>query len=121
MCIEAEADGIPHIRFLCVGTCIVLHQLLYSVKLRPRGDVVATVVQLADFIMLDVVPFVVVPVTDGQRVSTWEKRVTWSRWYRQVSFYTYRCPNLGNFLILRDPNIFLEPLNPQLDTNVATV
>lgn len=115
--------GSPHISFLCVGvgTCIVLHQLLYSVKLRPRGDVVATVVELADFIMLYVVPFVVVPVTDGQRVSTLEKRVTWSCWYRQVSFYTYRCPNLGNFLILRDPNIFLEPLNPQLDTNVVTV
>lgn len=63
----------------CAGTCIVLHQLLYSVKLRPGGDVVASVVELADFIMLDVVPFVVVPVTDGQRVSTWEKRVTWTK------------------------------------------
>lgn len=117
MCIEAEADGKPahHFSVCRAGTCIVLHQLLYSVKLRPRGDVVATVVQLADFIMLDVVPFVVVPVTDGQRVSTWEKRGMWSCWCRQVSVYT--C----NLLIFRDPNIFLEPLNPQLDTDAVTV
>lgn len=123
MCIEAEAEGKLAYSFsVCrAGTCIVFYQLLDSVKLRPCGDVVATVVQLADFIMLDMVPFVVVPVTDGQRVSTWEKRVTWSCWCRQVSFYTYRCPNLGNLLILRDPNIFLEPLNPQLDTNAVTV
>lgn len=90
----------------------MLYQLLYSVKLRPRGDVVATVVELADLIMLDVVPFVVVPVTDGQRIGPWEKRVTWSRWCRQVSLYTYRRPNLGNLLISWDSNIFLEPLNP---------
>lgn len=50
-------------------TCVVLHQLLHRVKLGPGGDVVAAVVQLADLVMLDVVSLVVVPVTDGQRVS----------------------------------------------------
>lgn len=70
----------------CIGadTCIVLYQLQYSVKLGPRGDVVATVVEFANLIMLDVVPFVVIPVTDRQRVSTWVKRVKWSCWCRQV-------------------------------------
>lgn len=52
----------------------MLHQILHGIKLRPRGDVVATVVKFADLVMLDVVSFVVVPITDGQRVSAWEKR-----------------------------------------------
>lgn len=52
----------------------MLHQLLHGVKLRACGDVVATVVEFADLIMLDVVSFVLVPITDGQGVSAWEER-----------------------------------------------
>lgn len=52
----------------------MLHQLLHGVKLGPRGDVVATVVKFADLVMLDVVSLVVVPITDGQGVSAWERR-----------------------------------------------
>lgn len=51
-------------------TCVVLHQLLHGVELRPGGDVVAPVVKFADLIVLDVVPLVVVPVADGQREGT---------------------------------------------------
>ena len=47
----------------------MLYQLVHSVKLRPCGDVVATVVKFANLIMFDVVSFVVVPVTYRQRVS----------------------------------------------------
>lgn len=57
---------------LCVCfTCVVLYKLLHCVKLRPGGDVITAVVQFTDLIMLHMFPLVVVPVTDGQRVSTW--------------------------------------------------
>lgn len=76
---------------LCIGadTCIVLYQLLYSVKLGPRGDVVATVVEFANLVMLDVVPFVVIPVTDRQRVSTCEESEAVPLVPPGVRFYMY--------------------------------
>lgn len=65
--IESPRTGVC---FTGADTCIVLYQVLHSVKLRPRGDVVAAVVKFADLIMFDVVSFVVVPVAYRQRVST---------------------------------------------------
>lgn len=47
----------------------MLHQLLQGFKLGPSGDVVASAVQLANLVMLDVVALDVVPVLDGQRVG----------------------------------------------------
>lgn len=58
--------------FTC-ATCVMLHQLLHGVKLGSCGDVIATVVQFADLIVLNVVSLVVVPVTNRQRVSTCEE------------------------------------------------
>lgn len=51
------------------------HQVLHGFELGPRGDVVATHVQLSDLVMLYVVASVLVPVTDGQGVGTWVERV----------------------------------------------
>lgn len=53
----------------------MLHQLLQRLKLGPGGDVVASAVQLANLVMLDVVALDVVPVLDGQRVGPWNERV----------------------------------------------
>lgn len=58
--------------FTC-ATCVMFHQLLHAVKLGPCGDVIATVVQFADLIVLNVVSLVVIPVTNRQRVSTCEQ------------------------------------------------
>ena len=70
--------------WLC--TWVVEHQLLQGLKLSPGGDVVASAVQLADLVMLDVISFHVVPVPDGQGEGTWttEDSVT----YRTSTFIT---------------------------------
>ena len=47
----------------------MLHQLLHGVKLGPRGDVVATGVQLADLVMLHMIASGLVPIPDGQGVG----------------------------------------------------
>lgn len=44
----------------------MLNKLLEGLELGPRGDIVATIVQLADFIMFNMVPFQIIPVTDGK-------------------------------------------------------
>lgn len=67
----------------------MLHQLLHGVKLGPCGDVVATVVEFADLVMLDVVSFVVVPITDGQGVSAWEERERRGRSHMDISMYAW--------------------------------
>lgn len=46
-------------------THVVLHQLLHRVKLGPRGDVVATRVQLSDLVMLHMIASCLVPIPDG--------------------------------------------------------
>lgn len=55
-------------------TRVVLHQLLEGLKLCSGGDVVASIVQFANFIVLDVVSFNIVPVLNGERVGPWTKR-----------------------------------------------
>lgn len=52
----------------------MLHQLLEGLKLCSGGDVVASIVQFANFIVLDVVSFDIVPVLNGERVGPWTKR-----------------------------------------------
>lgn len=47
-------------------TRVVLHQLLKGLKLGPGGDVVAAIVQFANFIVLDVVSFDIIPVLNGE-------------------------------------------------------
>lgn len=49
----------------------MLHELLQRLKLSPGGDVVASVVQLADLIVFDVIALDVIPVLDGERVRPW--------------------------------------------------
>lgn len=54
-------------------TCVVLDQLLQRLKLGPGGDIIATVVQLADLVVFDVVALHLIPVPDGQRVGTFKQ------------------------------------------------
>lgn len=54
-------------------TRVVLHQLLEGLKLGSGGDVVASIVQFANFIVLDVVSFDIIPVLNGERVGAWKK------------------------------------------------
>lgn len=56
-------------------TCVVFDKLLQCVKLRPRGDVVTPVVKLADLVVFHVVPLGFVPVSYGERISTWQEAV----------------------------------------------
>ena len=56
-------------------TRVVLHQLLEGLKLCSGGDVVASIVQFANFIVLDVVSFDVIPVLNGEWVGPWKKGV----------------------------------------------
>lgn len=48
-------------------TRVVLNQLLERLELGSSGDVVASVIQFTDFIVLDVISLHVVPVLDGER------------------------------------------------------
>lgn len=50
-------------------TGIVLYKLLEGLKLGSGGDVVASIVQLANLIVFDVVSLDVIPVLDGERVG----------------------------------------------------
>lgn len=50
-------------------TNVVLYQLLHRLELGPRGDVVATCVQLADLVMLHVIASGLVPIPNGQGVG----------------------------------------------------
>lgn len=55
-------------------------QLLKVIKLRARGNVKATAVQLPDFIMLHIQPFNVVVVQDRQAVGTWKVGLLKAEW-----------------------------------------
>ena len=58
--------------YKCISlTRVVLHQLLERLKLGPGGDVVTSTVQLANFIVFDVVSLDVIPVLDGEGVGPW--------------------------------------------------
>lgn len=52
-------------------TGVVLDKLLEGLELSPGGDVVASVVQFTDLVMLDVISLDVIPVLDGERVRPW--------------------------------------------------
>lgn len=58
---------------LCNGTCVVFDQFLQCLKLGSCGDVVATVIKLADFVVLHIVTLHVIPIAYGQRVSPCQK------------------------------------------------
>lgn len=44
----------------------MLYKLLKCFKLGPGGDVVPTIVKFANFVMLDMVSFHIIPITDGK-------------------------------------------------------
>lgn len=52
----------------------MFHQLLQRLKLGPGGDVITTVVKLANLVVFDVVSLHLVPVPDRQRVGTFSKK-----------------------------------------------
>lgn len=49
-------------------------ELLQRVELRPRGDVVPPAVELADLVVFHIVSFGFVPVSYGERISTWRRQ-----------------------------------------------
>lgn len=48
-------------------------QFLQCLKLSSCGDVVATVIKLADFVVLHIVTLQIIPVTYGERVGSCQK------------------------------------------------
>lgn len=59
------------VRCTCIAlTCIMHHQLLDGIKLCPCCDVITTIVQLPNFIVLDMIPLRIIPVSDRQRVRS---------------------------------------------------
>ena len=55
-------------------TCVVFDKLLQRVKLRSCSDVVSPAVELADLVMFHIVSFGFIPVSYGERISTWRRR-----------------------------------------------